>query len=391
MMALSSFALPGFRPGIVSLEANGMIYEGWLAAEVSRSVREMAGQFSFEVSERWSGGRDGPAALLGWRIREGDPCVVRYSGVPVLTGYVDTYCPRYDADSHTVRIQGRSKTADMVDSAADPDVPTGEMRKVTLDQVANKLALPHGVKVKVQADIKDAFDVIRTLPGETKHEMLERYARHRAAALTDDTDGSLRILQVQDGAPVATLTEGVNILEASATLRADNRYSDYEVKGQDHGDDERWGREISEISAKVKDGAIKRYRPHVVVDDVKTAKIGARKRCEWECASRSGESTKVQIKVVDWFRAPGALWMPGDLVQVTSPMLAINRVLAVENVAHQQSDRGGTTTDLSLVPPEALNPKAASAQGGPGSGDSAGSVNDQRWSSTKPSSMPLLQ
>lgn len=380
---ISGFALPGFRPGRVSLIAGGMIYEGWVQAEVSRSVREMAGQFSFEVSERWSGGRDGPAALQGWRIREGDPCVVAYAGVPVVTGYVDTYCPRYDAESHIVRIQGRSKTADLVDSSAEADVPTGEMRKVSLDQIARKVAGPHGVSVKVQADVASPFDVIRALPGETKHEMLERYARHRAAALTDDTDGSLRILQVRNGGPVASLIEGVNILEASATLRADNRYSDYQVKGQDHGDDNRWGREVAEISSKVKDGAIKRYRPHVVVDDVKTSKLGARKRCEWECASRSGESTKAQIKVVDWFRAPGALWMPGDLVLVVSPMLAINRVLAVENVAHHQSDKEGTVTDLSLVPPEALNPDAGGG-GSPGGGGVNGQHNDARWNDTKP-------
>ncbi len=380
---MGSFALPGFRPGTVSLIVNGMIYEGWITAEVSRSVREMAGQFNFEVSERWSGGNDRPASLQGWRIREGDPCVVAYAGVPVVTGYVDTYCPRYDADSHAVRIQGRSKTADMVDSAAEPDVPTGEMRKVTLDQIANKIAKPHGIKVKVDADIADPFDVIRALPGETKHEMLERYARHRAVAMTDDTDGSLRLLQVQDGAPVATLIEGVNILEASATLRADNRYSDYEVKGQDHGDDNSWGQEKSEISSKVKDGAIKRYRPFTLVDDVKTAKIGARKRCEWECASRSGESTKAQVKIVDWFRSPGQLWMPGDRALVVSPMLAINRVLAVENVSHHQSDRGGTTTDLSLVPVEALNPKAGGGSGG-ASGGLTGQNNDARWNSSKP-------
>lgn len=376
--AFVNFAVPGFRPGKVSLLVNGTLYEGWKSVEISRSVKEMAGQFSLDVSERWSGGRDGPSTLQSWRIRPGDPCVVLYAGVPAVTGYVDTYSPDYDDKKHDVKIQGRSKTQDLVDSSAETDVENGEMREVSLDQVANKIAKPHGVTVKIEAKIKDRFDVVRVVPGETKHEFLERYARPGAVALTDDAEGNLRLLHVEHGGPIANLVEGVNILKASATLRADNRYSDYEVKGQDHGNDQRFGKEVAEVHAKVKDGAVKRYRPFVVNNETKTSRKDARNRAQWEGSARSGESTKAEVTVVDWFCGVGKLWTPGDKVLLVSPMLAINRVLAIEAVQFQQSDDSGTITNLTLVPVEALNPQA-------GGGSAAGSEgSDAAWLSTKP-------
>jgi prophage tail gpP-like protein len=387
---MSGLAMPGFQPGIVSLLVNGMLYEGFKKVEVTRSAKEMSGQFSLEVSEKWTGGNGGPASLMGWRIRPGDACMVLYSGFPVITGYVDAYCPKYDAESHDVSIQGRSKTADMVDSAADPDVENGEMRDVGVDQIARKLASPHGINVKVAAKLKGKFDVARVQPGETKHEMLERYARPGAVLLTDDEMGDLRLLHVTAAAGGA-LIEGVNILKAGATLRADNRYSDYEAKGQDHGNDQRFGREVSEIAAKAKDSAVKRYRPHVIRNETKTSKENAQSRCDWEATSRAGESVRADVTVVDWL-FNGKLWMPGDTPTLISPMLAINRVMAVESLTMTQ-DENGTLTRLSLVPPEALNPEASGGSGGAGSGASAGSgggaASDPAYTDVKPTSAAI--
>lgn len=371
--SFASFAIPGFRPGVVSLLIDGMLYEGWEQVEISRSVKEMAGQFNLDVSEKTSAG----GAISSWRIREGDDCVVLYSGVPAVTGFVDVYSPKYDADTHSVKVQGRSKTADLVDSAAETEVENGEMREVSLEQMARKVAQAHGVGVKVEAEISDRFDVARVYPGETKHNLLERYARPSGVALTDDAEGNLRLLQVQDGAPVADLIEGVNILEGAATHRADNRHSDYQVKGQNHGSDQSFGRPVAEVEAKAKDAAVKRYRPFVLLNETKTRKSDAKRRCDWEAAARAGESTRAEVQVVGWFCKPGKLWTPGDKVLLVSPMLRVNRVLAIEAVRLKQSNNG-TTADLALVPVEALNPKAG---GGAASPDS-----DSSWGNSKPGS-----
>lgn len=371
------------EPGIVSLLVDGMLYEGWLEVEITRSVKEMAGKFTLKVSEVPV---DGVSSLVAWRIKEGDACVVLYDGEPVVTGYVDVYNPRFDATTHEVTVSGRSKTADMVDSSAETDVEGGELNKVTLDQLARKLAAKHGIAVKVEADANEVIDTVRVHLGETKHELLERYARPGAVALTDSAAGELRLLQVDGGGIEDHLVEGGNILKGAAFFRADNRHSDYTVKGQDKGTDGEHGKAVAQRGATVKDKAVKRYRPFALLNETKTTRDGAKKRAGWEAAARAGESTRAEVSLVGWRTTGGRLWMPGFQVSVTSPMLRLaGKVLAVETVRYQQKE--STTVSLSMVPPEALNPKAKGKSGG-GKGGAGGDQSDPSWEGTKPTEDP---
>lgn len=377
------------EPGIVALLVNGMLYEGWLEVQVTRSVKEMAGQFTLKVSEVPV---DGVSSLLSWRIHEGDDCVVLYDGEPVVTGVVDVYNPRFDASTHEVTVSGRSKTRDMVDSSAEPDVEGGEMNKVTLEQLARKLASKHGVNVTIDADdVSEPIDTVRVHPGETKHEMLERYARPVGVALTDDAKGGLRLLQVGKGGVVDNLVEGVNLLKGAAFFRADNRHSDYTVKGQDRGTDNEYGKPVAQRGATAKDSAVKRYRPFSLLNETKTSKSGAKKRAGWEKAARAGESTRAEVTLVGWRTTGGKLWMPGYQVTVTSPMMRLaGKVLAVETVRLEQKD--STTVSLSMVPPEALNPKGkgGASGGGGGGGGAGGAQSDPAWENTGTGELPLL-
>ncbi len=356
----------------VSLLVGGMLYEGWTSVDVTRSVSQMSGQFTLVVSERWTAGQGGPSSLLQWRIRPGDACTLLYDGIPVITGYVDAYNPRYGAKQHEVTIQGRSKTGDLCDCSAEH--PGGEMKKVKLDQIARTLTARYKLGVKVDGDTGAPFDDYRVEQGETVHESIERYARSRAMLATDDAEGNLVLKQVQYTAPVATLTEGINILDATAQLRSDKRHSNIRTKGQRAGTDQVYGKQAAQITAEADDEGVVRYRPLVVVPEGATTKQTARDRADWEGARRAGESVKAEVSVVGWTYAPGQLWTPGDMVMLISPMLAIERPLAIQTASMKQ-DKSGTVTRLALVPPEALNPKARKGKGG---------KNDSLWRNTRP-------
>lgn len=382
-MNLLSF-LPNAQPGVVSLLAGGMVYEHFTQVEVTRSVKEMAGKFSLHVSDRFSGGLNGPSYNQTRAIREGDPCQIFYSGIPVLAGHVDAVNPRYSKKQHSVSIHGRSKTGDLCDSSVDEEIPGGEMRDVTLDQVARKASGNFGVGVKVEADVKDRFDQVRVQPGETVHRFLERYARPGAVSLTDDQMGNLRLFQAKGGGVVATLIEGVDIEEASAMLRMDGRHSKYTAKGQDRGSDREYGKPVAQRRAKAKDGAVKRHRPLTLLNETKTSKPNAKNRAAWEASQRAGESCRAEVKLTGWGPGPGSIWMPGDNVMLISPMLYVERILTVQNVVLTQSRSGGTIAKLALVPPEAINP-APAAKGASG----AGAGNDGAWNATKPEEWPM--
>lgn len=357
--------------GVVTLVVGGRPYAGWHNVTVQRAVGTGAGSFALDVSEAWATGQGPGIAAPFWsafRIRPGDLVEVRYSGALVLTGIVDSYQPSYNARAHGVRISGRSKTRDLVDSSAVLK-PKGELKKPKLEKVASALLEEYGdIKLELAADTGEPFDWARVITGETVHEMLERYGRQRGVYATDTPEGNLKLLQVEDGGPVATLREGVNILEARANLTANKKHSKYTAKGQEPGTDQKHGRKVAEEKAEATDTSVDRHRPLVLIAEGAAPKKTQQTRADFEAATRGGESVNATVTVLDWFAAPGKLWEPGDIVAVESPMLAVSRNLAVKSLTFRQSGKSGTLTELQLVPPEALNPKTKGGKGKSGGG-----------------------
>ena len=101
---------------------------GWTSLNVTRAIDRMTSDFHISVSERWDG--TGPT----WQIQRGDACLLRIGSDTVLTGYVNTYAPEFDANNHRVQISGRSKTQDLVDCT--PDFRGGQFRGYTLEAIA---------------------------------------------------------------------------------------------------------------------------------------------------------------------------------------------------------------------------------------------------------------
>lgn len=359
--------------GIVTLTVNGIPYAGWTDCAVNVAMDTGSGQFTLQVSEPWASGGPGAVAPMwqAWPIKPGDECQVAYNGLPVMTGVVDNYQPSYDAESHGVQIDGRSKTRDPIDSSAKLK-PGNEAKKVDLKQLATKLLANYDVGVEVEGDFSTIFERAAVMDGESVHEMLERYVRQEGGFATDTPEGNLRIVQVEDGGPVATLVEGGNIKAARANLSADKKHSDITVKGQEPGTDQKHGEKVAGVTSTAQDPSVKRHRPLVLVDENAAPKETQKKRADWEHATRGGESVNATITVVGWTTSEfgGKIWWPGDIVAVRSPMLRINRNLAIKSINFTQNDQTGTLAELSLVPPEALNPKTGQSKSG-GAGKSA--------------------
>lgn len=379
-IGLSGFpTLPGAEPGVVSLLAGGRVYEGWISVEVRRSLKETAGQFLLHVAEAFVGDAAPPSAY--WPIREDDECQVFYGGRLVVTGHIDVRKPKYDFKNHEVTLQGRSKTRNLVDSSVDGELKKGEAKRVPFSSLIRRVTKNFGIQVMPKgSDLDRVIETARVEPGETVHEFIDRYGRHVGACSTDDQAGRLRLLQIEDGAAVASIIEGVNILEAGATLRADNRHSKVEAHGQNKGTDNKFGKQAARVKASANDSSVKTYRPLRILSESRVGDDDVKRRSAWESASRAGESVRVEARVVDWVKPNGELWMPGDIVFVSSPMIPIARNLVVQSLQHRQSRSTGTITALVLVPPEAVNNKKGGKGGGKG--------NDPSFNHSKPSEDP---
>lgn len=332
----------------VSLYIKGKIYEGWKSANITRSVEALAGSFKLTTTDRWDVSSD------PWQILPGDPCVLKVNGENLITGYVDSVAPSYDSESHEISIAGRDKTCDLVDCSA--YVKSFEIRRQNLKGIADILCKPFGIGVIVKSPAGAAFSSVAIQPGESVFDCLDRYARQRKVALTTDGLGNLVFAAIGTGAAHDALVEGVNILQANATLDHTERFSQYIVKGQapSSGDtNDAWNEAQNAVESRAVDSNIKRYRPLIITAESGVSSGSAGTRAQLEAKKRAGESTQVNITVQGWTQSNGELWPLNAMVRIKSPLLYLDEDMVIASLAFDISD-SGSITQITLKRPDAF-------------------------------------
>lgn len=340
--------------GIATLKVDGVFYGGWKSLRVTRSIEQMAGTFELEVTERWPGHPESSP------IKPGRPCQLLLDGEPVITGYVDTVSPDYDASRHTIRVAGRDKTADLVDCSA--IYKSGQWHKVKIDQLARDLLKPFGIPVVVEADVGSAFSSWNIQEGESVFECLERAARMKALLLTSNNLGELVITRAGRTRLEHGLVEGRNIKSARGEFSWKDRFSIYKVKGQ-----ARLGGDGDNVhaapSASSTDEVIDRHRPLVVLAESQSDNATLRDRVAWERNVRRGRSARGSITVQGWRHPGGGLWQPNTLVPVTSPWMWLNEAeMLIVGCTWTLDEGNGTLTELAIAKPEAFQLLAGVSQ-----------------------------
>jgi prophage tail gpP-like protein len=332
----------------VELKTGGKLYGGWLRLQASLSIEQMANGFELGISELWTG-QDKP-----WPIKPGDACELLFDGEPVITGYVDDTEINYDRQEHGMAIHGRDATGDLVDCAA--IYKSGQWANKKLDAIAGDLCKPFGVGVKVETDVGAAFSSFKIEPGETAFECLDRAARLKAVLLVSDGLGNLVITRAGTQRGGTALVEGVNILQASAKFSWRERFSQVAVMGHGKIDlDTDFSAEHASPVATVKDEAITRYRPHIVIAEDHGDRARFRDRAVWEKNVRAGRGARGSITVQGWKDGSGKIWRPNTLVQVTSPMLHLDDAEMLIVGCLFTLDEGGSRTALSIARREAFD------------------------------------
>ena len=179
---------------------------GWQRVSVTRPLAAIPARFSIEVTEKYPTGGD-------IDLKAGTPCTVQIGGDLVLTGYVDRYASSISASQHTIRVEGRSKSEDLVDcSALVPSTSAGSESKegmqvvdgATLD-IARKLAAPYHVEVQSTAGDGITVPQFNINLGETVWEIIDRITRYSQMLVYDMPDGSIML------AAVAHRSDGIGL------------------------------------------------------------------------------------------------------------------------------------------------------------------------------------
>lgn len=366
--------------GAVHVRIGGMNYGGWESVSVLRNLEAASASFACTVSERTTG------PIEPWTFPPGVPCSVWLDGTLVLTGYVDSYQPRFDATSHGVELNGRSRTCDFVDGAA--IVKGGQFKQLSLVEIANRLALPFGIPVDALAALDAPLADVQIQQGETCYAVLERLCRMQGLLVCDGPSGSLTLTRAGSRSALCPLIQGQNILGANATLDVSQRFSEYTVKGQRANTDDRAdagqssgttptptveagapstgngasgepaGPSIIATIGSVADSFVGRYRPWLVTAETQADDAMCKLRALWEARRRAAHSIRASVVVAGWRQLgpddrAGPLWDVNLLVPVVSSFLGINRILLISTVEFRK-DAGGATTRLELTLPDAF-------------------------------------
>lgn len=337
----------------LALYINGRVYRGWTDVGVTRAMDAVAGAFAISLTERWAGDDKTSSQVEPWPILNGDRCRLELGGEAVIDGYVDQFRPSYSQGDHTIEIQGRDKTGDLVDCSAfhQPD----QWTNLNLLQIAKILCAPFGVKVRAEVDVGPAFDTIKLQQGETVFAALDRLARFRKVLFSPDVAGGVVITRAGTQRAAVPLIQGVNILLASGVLDTSQRFSKYIVKSQSVKSTTLDGVSESHQEAVTTDSGITRYRPLVVMAEGGSA---PRDRAVWEANVRLGRSATAKVTLFGWRQTPtGPLWAPNQLVAVKSPWLRMDGDMLIRQVTYTRSATEGTRVELDLVSPQAFSPE----------------------------------
>ena len=99
----------------ILLEVNGQQYIGWQDVNVSKSIENLSGQFSFSSTVREED-LDNQRIVTN-PIKAQDQARILVNGELLISGTVEQLTISYDTESHTVRVSGRDKTGDLIDSS----------------------------------------------------------------------------------------------------------------------------------------------------------------------------------------------------------------------------------------------------------------------------------
>ena len=334
----------------VTLSAGGHDFAGWKSVSLGAGLERQARAFNLGITWRWPGGGDVPV-----RIRQGEAVELRIGPDLLLTGYVDKTPIRYDGESVTLSIGGRSRTADLVDCAA-VNQP-GQWRGQSVQKIIAAIAGEYGIKVVNDAAITLGVEDHTLEPGETAFESIDRLLTLSRLFSTDDGQGRLVIAKPGSaGRAVDTLELGKNLLSGDTELDFSNVFSEYVSKGQRSGSDDSFGVEASEVEARIADDRIARRRVKVIQQSGQMNAAIARERVEWERASAVGKALTVNYVIQGWRQSNGALWRHNMIARVVDPLIGLDRDMLISEISYELGEQG-TTAKISVAPPEAFLPE----------------------------------
>jgi prophage tail gpP-like protein len=340
------------------LEVNGTQYTNFTSATCEIRLDALTNTFSFEAVSP-----NGQALPF----KGGEACTVIVDGEKVLTGFIEVVAVNYDGSDHTIRVSGRDKTADLLDSTIDD---LGDLRgeeltlKALIEAVINQLGMD--IEVIDQANPKPysvTEDIAAAEPGENAFSFIEKYARKRQVLLTSDADGNVVITKnsgiTADGAVQHIIgAEDNNVMSSSFSFDTTGRYNIYKMASglnpvalNQAGDSDLAS--LVNQSGGVTDDDIRETRRLILISETPYGGANCEVRAKWEADIRRARGLVYSAQVpgyrVDPTDPESALWRDNRIYQIVDDFVGKIEPMLCNSVTFTFDESAGRDTSLGFV------------------------------------------
>jgi prophage tail gpP-like protein len=330
----------------VILTVNGKAFDGFERGSVTLTMEDYYNSFQFEYVA------DGkkPSDRSIWR---GDKCSIAIDaggGAQELIkdGYITGTSDEDEPTAIVLGCRGYSNTYDLKGSSI---TRPGSWKGVGLKKIAETLAKPFGIKVKVEGDSGGNFANFSASKGESTYETI-RHAAELSGMYLFTVGDTLMIARAGSKASGATLERGKNIVRSRREDNDEDRYSEYVYRGQIRGTDEAAGKKASQNKASVKDAGFSRYCPLLLQDSGTATQL--QRKAEVERNRRAGRGEVITLTVDGWGHN-GKPWQPNTTVEVNNPVIGVQATLLVVTATYNFGPDSPCETELRCMRKEAFD------------------------------------
>lgn len=346
----------------LEIRVNGQVFTQFETATLRRSIDENAGQFRFTSSNT------DPA---DYPVKAGDNVQILINGTPRLTGFAERVSGTLSAEEHTISIEGRDNTCDLIDSTL-PDAAKNVPDTATMQSLCETVIAALGANIEVRNDIGQAINIqgndapfgggqVAADSGKTCMSHLVSFARKQQVYLV--TDGQGRLLVYRPGRVRASTdiihergNPNNNIKNYSVTFAHNDRFNIYKTTSQDNfsfldSDEE----DSTNRSGTATDPVIRasRYLEFQAEESMTDSQSG--NRAVEELNVRKARSTEYKCTLPVVAQNNQQVWDFGQLVNVKDDRAGLRGLYLVREAEYSLDVTTGTKCTLTLVPPEAYN------------------------------------
>lgn len=347
----------------MQLEVKGVRYDNFTTASCEIRLDALSNTFSFEAVAA-----DGnPLPFKG-----GDSCRIIVNGTAVLTGSIEVINVSYSASDHTISIQGRDKTADLLDSTLGS---ISDLRApITLKEIIEKIIKDIGSDLEVVEEVttepfESTQDIASPEPGDNAFEFLEKYSRKRQVLLTSNGDGDVVITsgsaETAEGAVQHILgAEDNNIIAANFSSDTTGRYNVYKFSSQlnpfalnNAGDTSI--ESVVNQNGSTSDPEIRIGRQLVLIAENPYSNDQNEARSKWEANIRKARGLKYSATVTGYNVDPknpnSDLWQINRIYLIIDDFVGKQEPMLLNSVTFTLDVQGGEQTSLAFVNKEAYS------------------------------------